>query len=420
MLEKVQNSGKVAVAVAVAVLVSCVTAYGQATEESYLTGMANFNRGNYDKAAESFTIAISRNNAYENLFVRRGDCYLKLKDPESAIRDFNEANEILPNVADLWLARAYSLSDNTAKAVLFLESHLGSPYRVAEDSIKKDPAFDGLQTSQEWYMLWQKEWYSDEEKAVADVRYYMKKGLPDQAISLLDNEIVKSPSSAGLLTMRGEVNFRKGNYAAAIADITAALTLQKNSTRTKPSPQAGAEAGIVLRAASYLKATRYKDAVSDFTKVLKDDPANFPAYLQRAQANAGLQNWEAAIRDVQTYLRYFNDDAGAVFQCGTYYFDSEDYMNALKCFNKNLKQDPNNSNYYKARGMTYTKTATYRYAVSDLSMALDLDPDDAETWMYLGVAKIRTGDNVNGCSDLEKARQMGSTEAVKYMLENCK
>ena len=74
----------------------------------------------------------------------------------------------------------------------------------------------------------------------------------------------------------------------------------------------------------------------------------------------------------------------ALYQCGEYYFEAEDYINALKCFNRNLKEDPNNGLYYKARGKTYLKTATYRYAISDLSMSLDLRPDDAETWMYHG------------------------------------
>ncbi len=106
-------------------------------------------------------------------------------------------------------------------------------------------------------------------------------------------------------------------------------------------------------------------------------------------------------------------------RCGEYYYDGGDYMNALKYFNINLKEDPVNSQYFKARGKTYLKTATYKYAMSDLSMSLDLNPDDAETWMYLGLAKIQSGDKTNGCSDLQKAQQLGNTEVLKYIVDNC-
>jgi hypothetical protein len=52
-------------------------------------------------------------------------------------------------------------------------------------------------------------------------------------------------------------------------------------------------------------------------------------------------------------------------------------------------------------------------------MALDLNPNDDETWMFHGVALIKSG-NDNGCASLKKAQSMGNAEAVKYILENCR
>ena len=435
MQEKQRNRKRPAITAAIAIAVTLAgwvpfaAAFAQVPDESYLSGAASFISGNYGKAVADYTLAISRNNAGEDLFIRRGACYLKLQDTESAIRDFNEANAISAGVADLWLAKAYSLSGNTSEAVTFLESHLGSPFRIAGDIIKQDPDFDGLQTTNEWYNLWQKDWYGEEEKTIADVRYLLKKGQPDNAISVLDDRIVSSPASADLLTLRGEVNYSTGNYAAAIADLTAALNLRKNTSRNKYPPLEGAGGGypplegagggLILRARSYLQAYRFKDAVTDLNRILREDPAVFPAYLLRAQANAGLKSYDAAIKDVVTYLKYFDNDLEAVYRCGEYHFLAEDYLNALKYFNRNLKEDPNNALYHKARGKTYLKSGTYRYAINDLSMSLDLNPDDAETWMYLGLAKIRTGDKVNGCSDLQRARQMGNTEALGLVIEEC-
>ena len=142
-------------------------------------------------------------------------------------------------------------------------------------------------------------------------------------------------------------------------------------------------------------------------------------YKKRAEAYAGQQNWGSAIKDLQLFMKYFDKDLEALYQCGEYYFNAEDYMNALKCFNLNVKEDPNNAVYYKARGKTYLKTSTYKYAISDLSMALDINAEDAETWMYFGVATILSGNRTDGCSSLQKARQLGSTEVLKYITEDC-
>jgi Flp pilus assembly protein TadD len=95
-------------------------------------------------------------------------------------------------------------------------------------------------------------------------------------------------------------------------------------------------------------------------------------------------------------------------------------MNSLRCFNSNLKEDQANPVYFKARGKAYLKTSTLQYAISDLSMSLDLNPEDGETWMYLGVAKLQAGLKEEACSDFRKAIQLGMTAALQYQVDNCR
>jgi tetratricopeptide (TPR) repeat protein len=404
-----RNSNLPAIAAVVIMLTACIQAFPQAPDENYLSGCASLLKGAYGNAAESFTYAITRNNADENLFIKRGEALMKLKDFNRAEDDFREANMIYPGVADLWLARCYALTGKQEEAITFLTSHLKSEFRIPEDSIKKDQAFDNLQTSAEWDALWQKEWYSDEEKLAAELSYYSRKKQYDEAGSLLSEQLAKTPDNKDLYSLRGKLAYDQGNYAASIADYTTALNLDKNFVSL-----------YSRRGMAYLMAGRFKDAVNDFNKALKQDPAGFGLYIQRAAAYAGIKSWESAIKDLQLYLKYFENDQEVRHKCGEYYYEAEDYINALKYFNRNLLEDPNNSTYFKSRGKTYLKTATYRYAISDLSMSLDLNPEDAETWMYLGIAKIRSGDKENGCSDLQKAQRMGNTEVVKYLVDYCK
>ena len=176
----------------------------QTPDAGLLAGCAFYRSGNYTKALESFTVAISRNNADERLFLYRGRVLLELKDYENAIKDFSEANDIIPGIGDIWLAKANALAGDADKALAFLKSHLSSDFRLPEDSIKKDRAFEDLHASQGWYALWEQEWYNDQEKAAKEVAYYVKKNQPDKAISCLDEEITKPQASPGFVCPPGQ------------------------------------------------------------------------------------------------------------------------------------------------------------------------------------------------------------------------
>jgi tetratricopeptide (TPR) repeat protein len=407
MLKSLPNSN-ISIPVLLVTVLFTLPVLSQTADEQYLAGCAQYIRGEYVASAESFTMAIERNNADYKLFIRRGASLLKNRETERALADFNEANIIYPGSADLWLAKTYALEGDQDNAIRLLKNHLNSPFRLPEDSIKKDAYFDKLQETADWYALWQKNWYDDAEKAVAEARYYTAKKQYDHAIVLLDDGLRKDVANTSLTFARGKVFFEQGLYTAAISDFTFVITNNKELTEA-----------FIMRAIAYLQAGRYRDAINDFNRALKNDPGDFRLYKYRASAYAGQKEWHSAIRDISFYLKYFENDIQSLYQCGDYYYEAGDYMNALRCFNQVLKEEPNNSMFYKARGKTYLKTSTYQYAMKDLAMSLDLNPQDAETWMFMGLAKIKSGDLVNGCSDLERSGKMGNAEALKHIIDFC-
>lgn len=407
MLNLLQNKLKQAF-ILIALLGCLPITDAQVPDEQLLAGSAWLIKGDYQRAMESLSLAITRNNADDQLFIKRGIALLQLRDTDAAIADFSEANLINPQVADLWLAKAYTQTGDTEKAFEFLRNHLKSSFRISEDSIKKDPAFNKLKKDKEWIDLWNQEWYDDAEKILEDVKYYTGRNQLETAITMLDEGIAKHQGRKSLLMARSNVLMRQANYASAAGDLTMIINADKRD-----------KAAYMQRGYAYLQAQRYKDAVADFTRALRIDPADFDGYLHRASAYAGMADYSPAIKDMKVYMKYFEDDLDAVYQCGEYYFAAGDYINALKLFNRNLTEDPNNPLYYKARGKAYLKTSTYRYAISDLTMSLDLNPNDAETWMYHGLAAIQSGDAQKGCSSLRKAQKLGSAEAVKHLMENC-
>lgn len=383
--------------------------FSQSAQEDYMAAFATLARRNWPEAVRLFGLAIERNNADERLFIGRGEAHFSSSDYAAATADFEEANQILPGCATLWLAKTYAAQKLSGEACRLLAVHLDSPFRQPEEMIKKDPAFDPIQESSEWHDLWQKDWYTEKEIALSESKRLSRKGNAIKAMDLLNDALLDYPEDINLLSERAGLLYESGNPGSALADYQAAIRLDK----TRMDLYLG-------RGKSLLVSGRYRDAVADFNRVLRSDPAAFAVYKLRAATHAGLGDFGQAIADLQIFLRYFPEDMEVQYLCGTYHQRAGDNIQALRYFNQLLREDPNNALYYKSRGMSYLASNTVKYAASDLSMSLDLNPGDPEAWMYLGIAKIRQGDLENGCSDLEKARQLGSTEVLPYIIEHCR
>jgi tetratricopeptide (TPR) repeat protein len=385
-----------------------VSLSAQAPDLFYVKGMAEMLKGNYDNAILSLTDAIDHNNSDERYYLSRADALLIQGKFSQALEDYEEANIIRPGCGDLGIARTCAATGETEKAFQYLTSHLRSEFRLPESILTKDPALDPLKQTDEWLTLWQKDWYDDFGKAEAEVEYMTRKKTPEMALEYLNPLQAAFQNKAEYYALRAGVYMLEENYAAAVADYSMALSLDKN------------EPGCYLnRGLAFLRSEKFRNAADDFSKGLRLEPARFSFYPERAKAYAGISDYKAAIGDAEFYLTYFQEDQQAISLCGELNFQNEDYINALKYFNRNLKSDPNNPDYYKARGKTYLKTRTFTYAINDLSMALDLKPDDGETYLYLGLAKYETGDKEGACSDLQKAQRFGNTLALKYSIEYC-
>jgi len=381
----------------------------QSLSDNYLKGVVFIEKRMYSEAVESFSRAIYDRSNEADAFLKRGEANYFLNNMENALADFNSANAIRPGTADFFIARIYSATGDYDKALEFLEKHLSSESRLPASIIKKDSAFNDLKFEDSWYLLWQKQWYSAEEIAGEEVTYYLERSQFSAARNYLNSEISKNPASAELYYLRGLVDLTFGNYLTAVTDLTNAVKLGGNI-----------EKYIQNRGHAYLKAGRFREALDDYNFILKTNRTDVKIHLNRAEAYAGMTDFSSAVKDVQTYLKYYENDMDAIYKCGDYCFQQKDYMNALRYFNQNLALNPDNALYLKARGKTYLMTRTYRYAIFDLSMSLDLDPNDAETWFYIGLSRLESGDRFTACSDFEKAVRLGDTKAITYIIDNCR
>src|SRR5687768_9577162 len=60
------------------------------------------------------------------------------------------------------------------------------------------------------------------------------------------------------------------------------------------------------------------------------------------------------------------------------------FKNALNDYDKAIKEDPRNSDYYLGRGKCYDKTREFKKAMSDYKKAIELDENNLEAYKLKG------------------------------------
>src|SRR5690606_30837259 len=123
-----------------------------------------------------------------------------------------------------------------------------------------------------------------------------------------------SKNKSILYRYRAEIYAKLGNPKAAIQDLGLAMEKNKSTEIIKE------------RGYTHFVAGNYNEAITDFTTVLRNDPADFSVYLKRAEAYEKAKDISSAIKDQETYMAYFPDDENAIYQCGELYLKNDAYI----------------------------------------------------------------------------------------------
>ena len=379
----------------------------QGDRDDYLLGLARISEGRYQEADANLTDAISKNQNRNEYYLKRAECRYELGDYSGALNDLKNIDN--KDIGSLLAARCYARTGNTEQCLAYLEKHLRSVYKLPESVLLLDPAFTGLENLSQWRSLWRNEWYTDDERFLAEVTYLIrKKNYLDALEQLSQGAEAASPGHA-LLALRAEAFFGLGNLNNCITDLTAAI--EKNGTI--PSY-------FNRRAEAYNRQGKYLKAVQDYSRSLQLDPDQFDIYFARAKAYKAMDDLNSACDDMEFLVRYYPDSEKFLYDAGRMDYLNKSYINALKHLNSLLKISTDSAGYFQARGETYLATNIYRYAAMDFSMALDLDPYNSECYLKKGLARFHLGDTKGACSDWNKARQYGSAEAVSLLSRYCK
>ncbi len=391
-------------------LLLLATVFGFGQSDPYLSGRACMISESYDSALFYLEQALQQDPGQPEIYYYLGLTNFTLKNFPEARDAFYETEKRRKGMGSYYLAKSEVKLNHPQQALKYLRIHLSSRYKKSESEILLDEDFSTLEGLPGWQQLWnEKRWYTSRDQEFQDAIFLKNQGDYLEAINLLNTLEKQGYKKSIVLGEKALIYQALGNKKAARSALKSAV---KGDVRNLDALQQLA----VFQAAD----GDPEEAVDGLSRVIRQDPARFEAYLQRAEALSQAGDLSAALADTELYLTYFPADDSALYRQGLIQFQHGKYLDAIQSFNRSLELNKGEAAYYYARGRTYAATGTTRYAEKDMSMALDLDPLNGEIWFDKGKLADQLGNGSSACHCYQKAFQYGIFEAGELINQRCR
>ncbi|MCF8374212.1 MAG: tetratricopeptide repeat protein [Bacteroidales bacterium] len=381
----------------------------QGNYEFYFKGISAFNKADYQEAVMQLTKAIQKSDAPKEIILEmRGKSYLALQEFSYAEQDFAKLAEL--NLADgtYCLAQCFALQDNAVKAVEQLQIHLQQYLKKLKSDILLDPAFDSINTSEEWLALWSGDYYSKTEEQYADAVYHFRIKEYDFALDILDQMIMAKNRYHKAYSLRAEIYKDKGEYSRALSDLDEAIDLKKKQADY-----------YAMRAEVYSITGKYKDAFEDIQQARNLDPSYSDYMLKEADILSRMEESQKAMELLTEYIAYFPTNTEALYTAGKCLYLQNNLADAADKFSTCIQIAPSNSKYWLARGNVNIAMSLPEKAIDDYSMSLDLDPKQGKVYYSRAFAYQELNEKERACNDFKKAFALGFKEALVHIQEYC-
>jgi tetratricopeptide (TPR) repeat protein len=395
----------------VAILISILAILqldAQTPGEIWIDACGRLESGDYVEANALFSKLIDQH------YLREGRIYLFKGMAQYCAGDMQPARTILLKAkesglpeADIWLAKIAMAQNQPDKAIDHLKLYLNTTSATHAESVWNDSVFFPLRGSDGWFDLVEFQSQNPIGELKADVGYYLEKQNYKEAHNAVNRmRPANNHESAEMHVLFSQIYSGEKAYQLAINEINQALVL-------KPE-----EHEYLKLKYNYLTALgKSYEAISILNMLLQRFPEDFELRKERVITALELNDFETAAEDMDILLKYF-PTAENRFLKGKIKYGNGNYLDALKEFNYLIKEGKPRADYFKARGMTYYQTRTFDQAAYDLSMSLDLVPDDGETNYYLGLSERRRGNTTLSCYYLSRAQEYGELRA-REALKDC-
>ncbi|MBN1251753.1 MAG: tetratricopeptide repeat protein [Bacteroidales bacterium] len=378
-----------------------------AQTDNYLLSKISYQKKDYPKSLEYINAYLNQYPNSENAILLNINILFQIKDYNKAIDNILKISR--NNDYYLMLARAFSGINNTSKAVENMDLYLKTRNKKSEAEIKSFKEFDILFKNEAWVNLWKKDWYQKKEKILNDAEYAYSLKNYDEAENIINELLDKYNKSYKAFYIRGLINFNKKNLKQALSDFESAINLNKKDINLN-----------LDYALCLVELNKTKKAFEIYEDILKNDSTELKAFYGRAKLGLATNNLANAQSDIEYYLQYYPDNEDVNYLAAQIDFKAGDFLSAIPKFGKLIKINPAKEEYFIGRANCYMKTETYKYAIFDYSMALDLNPKLSEVYYQKANAHYKIGQIEQACANWNYSYRYGNTECTKLIYKHCK
>jgi tetratricopeptide (TPR) repeat protein len=317
-------------------------------EARHFLGLAQYQRGDYQNAAEQADFAVALNANVAATHNLRAITMLALRRFADALASFDHAIALDPNDAGTLTNRGIAL-----KELGRLDEAVASHDRA----IARDPAFAEAFNNRGFALL--------------------ELDRPDAALADFDQAIALQPDYAAALKNQASAFSKLKRHTEALASCDRALTLDPHDAET-----------LINRGTAFMALGRFADALASYDRATTLDPDNAAAVTGRANASRALGRSRDALAD---YDRALALDPALV----SVWISRSDLLRELGRFGEALASceravalDPNSAAAFSMRGVALKELGRLGDAVDNYDRAIAIDPLFAEAFNNRGVALV--------------------------------
>jgi tetratricopeptide (TPR) repeat protein len=391
---------------ALLVLLSTPAVRADRTAAARVQGFQLYDAGRFQEAVAELDRVLQRHPRDLEALVKRGNCYLRLNQPERALPDFDRASHFDPllpgaatgrGIALLMVGRNEDAAAAFQRAVQTWKKASSADHSSIFEGLLPVPNLAGGASSQKTGQIVQG--HATAHSGLGQA--YHRLGQDDLAITEYDRAIEIYALDPSAYIGRADCRVALGDYHEALADYNEAIRLGPSYSRA-----------YSRRGKLYEALGRTELASADYDRAIELDPADTFTLRLRAAMHSGRGENDRAIEDVAAAARIRPDDAGGLKDWGGVLVRMGQYQQAIQTLNRAVALDPNKAAIFLNRGAAYNGLGQYERALEDLNKAIALDPKSPGARTNVGLAYYMIGQYDRAIEELSEAVRLAPTNAT--------
>ena len=138
-----------------------------------------------------------------------------------------------------------------------------------------------------------------------------------------------------------------------------------------------------------------------------------PYLWARAQARRNAGKYRDAINDMNEYEELMKATINDNFYYVRHQTEIEGrlYQQAINDINRAIQMNPDEILYYAEKASLEVRVGMYDQAIQTAQECIKIDPNNSDGYLFLGLAQCLKGQKAEGIPNLQKARDLGDTQA---------